>query len=487
MALQDSLRTGTTWLITKGTGSFAVQFVFGVILARLLVPEEFGMMVTIQIFTGLATVVAVGGMSKALVQAREVEQRHYNTAFTLQLLIGAGLFLLFYLLAWPFAAWYDDPLYRPLLQTAAVGFLLRPLMNTHAAWMHREMRFKAFALVSFGGMFLSGLAGIAMAWHGMGVWSLVLSGLLGTFIQILLSKRVVRLPLALQLDRRAVGDLGRYGVRIQANNVAFHINRQVENFLISRTLGEHFLGLYNKAGSLFQIPAEMIGTPAYATTFRALSKLQDNADQSRWLYRRTLSLVTLYMLPIYVSLFWLAPAFITLVYGPNWSPAALPLQILSLIGLSQCIIRPSRAVTAARNWLGRELALQVESALVIAVGCLIGLRWGMVGVAWAMVPCQAWIALRFFALARRSLGARWSDLPAALAAPVLLNLLLFGFLAGLDGLWQQQLGGGTISWPYLFGMAAAAVLFYLLMFLTLPLAGIRDEVQRWRRWLLRRG
>ena len=484
MALQDSIRSGTTWLITKGTGSYVIKFMFGIVLARLLVPEDFGMMVTLQIFTGLASVVAVGGMSKALVQAREVEARHYNTAFTLQLLIGLGLFLIFFFFAWPFAAWYDEPLYRPLLQASAVGFLLRPLRNTQVAWLHREMRFRHFALITFLGMFLSGLGSILMAWYGMGVWSLVLGGLLGTFIVVLINSFVIRLPLSLQLDRAAVSDLGRYGVRIQASNAAYHVNRQVENFIISRTLGEHFLGLYNKASSQFQTPAEIVGTPAYTTTFSALSRMQDNQDQSRWLYLRTLSLVTLYMLPIYVSLFWMAPAFIELVYGPKWNAAALPLQILSLIGISQCIIRPSRAVTAARNWLGRELWLQIESTLIIAVGCLIGLRWGIVGVAWAMLPCQAWTALRFYSLARGSLGARWRDLPAALASPVLLNLLLFGFLALLGEFLYAQLGPGH-SWPWLLGMIAAAVLFYLLIFLSLPLPRLRDEARRWRRLLLR--
>ena len=109
MNLGQSIRSGVKWLAVGNVGSQVVEFVFGIVMARLLVPADFGLLATTQIFTGLAGLVAAGGMGASLVQAKHVEESDFNGVFTVQFAIGLAIYLGFFFVAPHFAVWFDDP------------------------------------------------------------------------------------------------------------------------------------------------------------------------------------------------------------------------------------------------------------------------------------------------------------------------------------------------------------------------------------------
>jgi len=168
MNLGNSIRKGTKWLVTGKIANRLFQFAFGIILARLLVPEDFGMLVTMSIFTGLAGFVAGGGMGQALVQAKDVGNRHFHVVFTLQLIVCLLIYCLFYTISPWFAAWYETPLYEDLLRVSALTFLLRPFANIQNSRLHREMRFKAKAIIDFMSGLVGSVTSVILAFMGMG-------------------------------------------------------------------------------------------------------------------------------------------------------------------------------------------------------------------------------------------------------------------------------------------------------------------------------
>src|SRR4051812_2412688 len=147
MTLGQRIRAGAKW---SGAGSLTgqmLQFLVSIALARLLVPADFGLIATVQIFTGFAGIFASGGTGEALVRAQHVTRRDFNVVLTLQLTIGAFIFLLLYLGAPALAHWFANPLYQDLLRISAVSFLLRPFNNLPKVMLRREMRFKAISLI----------------------------------------------------------------------------------------------------------------------------------------------------------------------------------------------------------------------------------------------------------------------------------------------------------------------------------------------------
>ncbi len=473
------IRRGTRWLLTGNLVGRGLDFAFGVVLARLLVPADFGMLVTMRIFTGLAGFVAGGGMGQALVQAKEVERHDYDVVFTVQLLVGCLIYGAFFLIAPLFAHWFHDDLYRDLLRVSALSFLIRPVGNVGRAHLHRAMRFRAISTLRMLTTPLSGVVSITLAWHHFGPWSLIYGGLAGSFGNALLlmaasgwyPRPAFRLPTAKRL--------GLYGGKVAANNFVSFVNREAQNFVLSRLGGAALLGLYNKAASLQTLPGDVIGGSVYQTVFRALAVEQESRDRSRYIFLRTITLVAVYTWPFFVGLAWLADPFIVTVYGEKWRAAAAPLAILSIGGFVATYGMQSGALVAAQDCLGRELFIQIERVVWLVAACVFGLRWGLVGVAWATIPVRLYCSSRMYHLAASTIGAGFRDLFRALAPAIWLNTLLCMLLAVAHVLLFAPLREAEPA-LYLTGMAVVGTVGYLACFLFLPIEALAGEVGRWR-------
>lgn len=483
MSLGDSIRRGTKWLFMGQLGTQVVQFAFGIILARLLVPEDFGLLVTTQMVTGFASFIAGGGMGQALIQSKDVTERDFKVVFTAQLFICVLIYSFFFMIAPWFARLFDNPVYEPLLRISALTFLLRPFSNIPGAKLQRAMRFRETVTYNFVGMVIGGLTSIAMAYYGMGVYSLVLGGMVGTIFYIIGLRIKTDWKPEIILDKVILRKMGGYGVKFSINDILSFLKAQTSSFFVTKFLGPSHLGLYNKADSLSNLPRQLIMGSVYQAVFRGLSTVQDNKDLSRYMYFRTITLITVYTMPFYVALWWLAEPFISFVYGSKWLEAALPLQILSLTGLLM-VGHPSGALIAAQNRLGREIFMNIETWIVLAVACWVGLHWGIVGVAWSMVFSRLYNNLRIFMIARKCVDGTFKELFLALSPAYMFNVILFVFMFGINYILPAEL---RVANPaiYMLVMGGSSVLIYLFLFLFMPNERLESEVARWKNLISR--
>lgn len=481
MNLGDSIRHGTKWVFIGNTGSQLINFALGLILARLLMPAEFGMVATVQIFTSLAGFVAGGGMGQAIVRSREAGKRDYDLLFTVQFLIGLVIVGFFFAIAPWIGRWYDNPLYTDLLRVSALSFFVRPFFNVPGNMLHREMRFKAKTTVQLSNLVVYNGVALSLAWLGYGPWSLILAGLCSGVAGALQLAWHARWRPGFCFDFSRAGELMRYGLLASSTNIVNYIRGQIPTFILSRTLGPAGVGLYNKGESLARMPHSFITGSVYPTLFRALAAEQDDLDKSRYLFFRSIALVAVYATPFYVGLLWLAEPFVRGVYGPNWVESAGPLSILVLAWPFWLMGNLSGNVLAARNWLDRELAVQITTVIVTVLAIVIGLPYGIDGVAWAIVCTAAFIGLYQYGLVVKCLGAKFAGYPRALVPALVLNSLLAATLFATDHLLPQTLRSNDYSYLALMGLAGGVV--YLAGFLYLPFAALHTEQQRWKRKL----
>src|SRR5574338_227324 len=479
MTLAQNIRDSSKWLIGSNVMSQALQFAFGIVLARLLTPADFGMIVTIQIFTGVIGLIASGGMGQALVRAKEASDHDFQVVFTLQLLICIAVFASLFLVAPAFALWFGEPLYEDLLRVSAINFLLRPFLSIHTSWLNREMRFRDISIQNFLAGVASGLASIAMAAAGLGVWSLVLGGLVGSASSLMMVVRITPLPARPRFDRTVARTHGSYGVKITLKDLAVYFRKQTSNLIITKLAGAAMVGLFNKGYSLATLPLTAISAPVFQPVFRTMSAEQDNPDRIKYLFFRMISLLMLYTLPLYIGLAWLAEPFIVVVYGEHWREAAPVLQFLAPLGLLYCIGHPCGAVMAATNRVGREVVVHVVTWAIVAIGCFVGLRWGLAGTALAIVLSQVYSTTHMYYLATRCFRNSARDLLLATGPVLALNAVLLTTLGTVE--WLLPAGfKAEFEAAYLLLAIAAAVLAYLAGLLLLPLGSLASEAGRLR-------
>jgi teichuronic acid exporter len=479
LSIAASIRHNSLWLLAGSTGGRAMEFIIGIALARLLVPADFGLIVTVQVFTGFLGFIAGAGMGEALIQAKTVEPRDFQVVFTLQLaicgLIYAGLFAL---APWV-SVWFNDPIYTAMLRVSALSFLLRPFWVMPSSLLRREMRFKPEALSWFASLVAAGVSSIALAALGLGVWSLVYGGLVAGVMQVALLLYVTRWRPSLRFSREVTLALGAYGLRVSTIDVIAYLRSQTANLLVSHQLGPAPVGLFNKGLSLSELPAQSIAGAAQQTLFRALSAVQDDLPTSAGLFLRALTLVSLYAIPFYVGLAWVGPGLVVNLFGPHWAEAGLPLQILALSGLPRIITQLSAAANGAQNRLAQEIPIQLQTWALMALGAAAGLPWGITGVAVGLLPSLIYSAWRMYALAADALGLGWFDLWHALRPLLALNAALAGALLVGDLLLTWS-GVERLAPVYLVAMTGLGGLVYGGLFLTTTDEALQGEAMRWR-------
>lgn len=478
MNLGQRIRSGVKWLAFGNISRRLLEFAYGVVLARLLVPADFGMIVTVQVFTGVVGLFASGGLGQALVRAKHADDNEFIAVFSFQLLIGVLIYLGFFTAAPYLANFLEHPLYEALIRVSALAFLLRPFTTIRNSWLSRQMQFKTITYVRLASAITTGVLSVGMAWAGLGVWSLVLSGLLGSLIMNLIMIRFIPLRLRLRLDPAVIRKHGAFGFKLTASSFISYLNRESKNLLISKLAGPGFLGLFNKAESLARLPNQMLVPATMEPLFRGMSTVQDNLDQARYLFHRTITLLMAYTAPLYVLLWWVAPAFITFVYGERWSEAGPAMRILTLGGFFLNIIYPCSVVLTVRNRVGREMLAQSLNLVLVILVCYYGLKWGLEGVAWGIVLAHAVMAINLYQFARRALASRTRELLQAMTPGLGLSSAVLLVLATTNALLPEQVHHSPLY--YLVTMSLCGGLTFALTFLLLPIPALSNEAARWR-------
>lgn len=478
MNLGESIRDGTKWLFIGNTGAQILTFIFGIVLARLLAPSDFGALITISVFTGMAGFISGGGMGQALVRAKEATKEDYDIVFTLQFLIGCLIYTGFFFAAPWFAKWYNTPLYTDLLRVSALSFIFRPLVNLPSSILHREMRFKEQINARITTLIFSNTVTIGMAYADYGVWSLIVGGIAGSIANIFLLIPLAKWRPGWSLDFRRGRGIARYGLMVSANDIIGYLRGQVSVFMLSHSLGPSSVGLYNKGDSLARIPHSFITNSVYQVLFRSMAAEQDNLDKCRYLFFRSITLVAVYATPFYIGFLWLAEPLVRGVYGPKWEEAAAPLFVLAFAWPFWLMANLSGAVLAARNWLNREILVQVSSLIIGCFAVLIGLTHGIKGVACAIVFTSIYSALYMHLLAIQCIEARWYSYIRALYPAAILNIVLTCTLLLVDYMVPASLRSNDLL--YLASMSISGGLTYAFCFLYAPIASLKTEQQRWK-------
>ncbi len=410
---------GALWLGGGQIAGLALQVVLRLVLARLLAPEDFGLVAMAMFFTAFSSHLTDLGLGPALVQRSRLSEEHKSTAFWSSGAISVLLLALLAAGAPAIGVFYGAPGVVPVVRALALGFVLGFPEGVYRNLLGRELSFRLIGLRRLLGVALGGGVGIALALRGAGVWALVAEYLVRSASGSLLYMSSSGWLPKLRFSTPALGEMWRYGRSIVGSRLVNFFNRNLDNLLIGRYLGAVPLGLYSVAYQGVLMPVLQIAQPIASVGFPAFASIQDDIPRLRRAYLSVLSVSLLVATPAPVLAIFLSPEGLPLLLGEQWRPAVLPLQILSVVAFIQIAMSLSPPLF---NALGRsDLSFKWTLIALVAntAGIVAGLRWGIVGVAIGYLTAVALTCPIQFAMAGRLIG-----LPLGVVGRLLGRMLL---------------------------------------------------------------
>lgn len=421
-------RGGAITIFSQGT-KFFLGMVATIILARLLSPEDYGLVGMVSVVTGFIAIFKDLGLSAATIQKAEINSQQISTLFWLNVLVSLGLIVLTVAIA-PGVAWfYGEPKLTAITTAYAAGFLFGGLAVQHEALLRRRMRFLALATAEIVALVVSSALAITLAWRGASYWALVSSPLCFGLIYGLAVWIACGWRPGLPVRNSGVGQMLAFGGNLTGFSVVNYFARNLDNLLIGRFWGPQQLGLYARAYQLLLLPIDQMITPITAVAIPALSRLKDSPERYRQAYLRLLEKVALLTMPLMAFMIVSSEWLVAIVLGPNWAGVS---PIFSLLGIAG-LVQPLGSTT---GWLfvtqGRTQDMfkwGVIGSIITVVSIVAGLKWGAVGVAasYSLIYVLIVIPLLFWFVSRSG-PVRMSDFYSTIAPIALASICAFGVL-----------------------------------------------------------
>jgi O-antigen/teichoic acid export membrane protein len=412
------------WRIASMAFQFVLAFPAGVLLAHLLLPADFGIAGLCVIVVGFVTLAADLGVGSALIQRRELTERHLRATITGTFLLGILIAGTIALAAPLVGRFVRTPELTGPLRLQALVFLTTGCDTVARSILQRRLDFRRLYMVDVTSYAVGGLlVSILCAFAGLGVWSLVLGALCQGVLSCAMSMTAAKVPLRPLLARRELGELLSFGVGVSANNVVNYVGRNGDNFFVGRLLGPAVLGYYSRAFNLMMMPLNYVTGAFSAILVPAFAEIQNERARMGRGFLMTVQLAAILVLPVAAGMIVAAPHLILGLYGERWAEVIRPLQVLCLAAFPKAIMSLVGPVNRACNRVITELWFQCAFAIAVVAATIVGSRDGIVSVAALVTLATALMSLAMAALAVRLTGVRWSAFLVAQLPGVMIALL----------------------------------------------------------------
>ena len=376
-------RTARGSVVTFGWygARFSVGIVATALLARLLTPNDYGLIGMVAVFTSFMSMLKDMGLSLATVQKAEITEEEISTLFWLNVALSFTTAFATSLIA-PLIAWfYGEPKLLLITIVSSIGFIIGGFAVQHEALLKRQMRFFLLGSLAFGSMLAGYIVGILMAWKGAGFWALVGSQL------ALVTTNAVGVWIATgwwprkPAGHSSIRPMIRFGRNLTGYAVINVFAKNLDGLLIGRFWGAQQLGLYSKAAQIASMPTDQINEPLNAVAIPALSRVADEPERYRLAYLRILQKIVLLTLPAIALMMVSADWVVALLLGPQWKDASFILVLLGIAALTQPVMNSMGWLLMTQGRTHHLFQWALISAPLGVLSIVIGLPWGAAGVA----------------------------------------------------------------------------------------------------------
>jgi O-antigen/teichoic acid export membrane protein len=425
MSLKHKTFSAVRWTTTSAVARAVLQIVQVAVLARLLKPEDYGLMAMVGVVLSFAGLFADFGVNSAFMQRQNVTFEQRSSLYWFNVALSAGLSFLV-IAGSPLLAWlFGDERLTPLLMLSASTFVIGSLGQQLRMAAEKELDFRAIVLLEIASTILGFIAAVLTAIWGWGAYSIVFGGIAtavsGSAFAWIFLARGWR-----PMWRFYMGDVRpylRYGGAMVANNIVNQVNAAIDLFLGGRLLGAAQLGLYSVPRNLVLQLQSMVNPIITRVGFPLISQVQNDVVRVRSIYLKTLNMTASTNAPLYVGIAVFAPEIVAVLLGHGWQSSAPLLRILAVWGFFRSIGNPAGSLLFGMGRAGLALKWNAAFLFIVPPVMWAGSQFGPVGLAWALLAFSITMYIpSWYFLIRPLCHARLYEYSVAALRPFLLAL-----------------------------------------------------------------
>lgn len=461
-SLKDKTVKGVIWSAVDRFSAQGIQFVFSILIARLLLPEDYGVIAMLNIFLAVSQTFIDSGFGTALIRKIDRTETDFSTVFYFNIAVAVFFYLGLFFAAPAIANFYNTPLLVPVTRVTAINLVIGSLSGIHNAKLSIAIDFKSRAKISIVSAVLTGSVGLWMAYSGYGVWALVVQTVFAGIIRTIMLWIIVKWYPKLVFSWKSFKEMFSFGSKLLASGLLDTIYNNIYPLVIGKVFSPTTLGVYSKANSLAQFPSSNITSVLHSVTFPVLSTIQNEEDRLAAAYKRFLRIAAFVVFPLMMGLSAVADPFIRLVLTDKWEGAIYLLQIICFCMMWYPIHSINLNILQVKGrsdyFLKLEIIKKVQGVIVLCITVPIGIVAMCYGSLISSIICLIWNTYYTKKLLGYGFFAQMKDLFPVIMHSLAMWLLVSVIVHFMPNLWLKLIVG------VLSGMVYYIVGAYLMKF-----------------------
>ena len=407
MDISSKTKSSLYWNVALKIVYEIFRFASSIIVARILEPKDFGIVSIATMVIYYANSFTNFGFNQALVQRKDISDRHINTVFTFDIAVSVFMGLMALLSAETISRFFNSPESADVIRTLSLVFIITTLHDLPYILLRREIEFKVISIVDMLREISMSLLTLVFAYYGFSYWSIVWGHLIPLFMAALFLLYKVKFPLRLSFKYNSLKELFDFSIWSFVQMQIYFLSSRIDRIIIGRFLDTTMLGLYEKAKSLSQMPSESLGEKINIVLFSSFSRAQEKQEEIARLFNKGLVVLTAINFPIYFGLFEITDHFVLVLLGEKWAGMIDAFKIMAIAGLFASI---NGLISALAVGAGQYRSYTIRFGISTFVFFLLGIAAvdkGIEAVAVAFALYSLTLFLISYSLLRKAFKFSW--------------------------------------------------------------------------------
>lgn len=385
MSLKQAALSGMFWTYLQQFGSQLISFVVQLVLARLLLPSDFGVIALFSVFLAIGNVLINSGLTNSLIRTKEIDDTDLSTVFFFNLFVSVIVYVMLFFTSPLIAGFFNMPILKDIIRVYALSLPVSAFSAIQQTIFTKNLDFKTQLKIQIPSLIISGITGIVLALTGFGVWSLVYMAI----VQALIS--TVQFWLYSKWRPKRIFDKNKFkyhfnfGYKLALSGLLDTVFQNIYTLVIGKIYNPTQLGFYNRANTMQMLPVSSLSGPLNTVTFPLFARIQDDNEQLRNVYRRIMKMVIFIVAPVLTFIAVLGEPLFRFLLTEKWLPAVPYFQILCITGVLYPIHAYNLNILQVKGRSDLFLRLEIIKKFLTVLLIVISIRFGILGLIWGKV------------------------------------------------------------------------------------------------------